>query len=140
MLVYGFADGRVLRDDTGAIARLQQVARTAIASYHVSPAERDAIFHWLHAARVKIRAAQAGGDPLKAALVTATTSWKVLEGLWAVNGLPIPPVGAVLFHRHDLTHLPDAANTLFDHLFLGDTQERNGATLTLIDWLLFTPR
>lgn len=136
MLAYGFTDGRILRDDSGGLAELSRVAHEVIDSYKTPPSEREGILYWLRSSRIKINAAKDAGDLLKASFVVATTSWKILEGMWAVNDLPMPPSGTVLAHRKDLTQVPDNWDELFEGLFLDDTLGRIHASLTIIDWLL----
>lgn len=139
MLTYGFLDGRILRDDIGGLAELARVAQEVVNHYRTPPKELEGTLHWLRSAQVKIRAARDGGDTLKAAFIVAATSWKILEGMWAVNHLPMPPSGTVLSRRGDLTLAPDFWQGQFDQLFLGRTEERIEAALAVIDWLLALP-
>ena len=137
MLTYGFVDGRVLRDDEGGLAILARIASEVIAAYRMPVAERDGIFHWLRSANVKMAAARSAGDTLKAAFVAATTSWKMLEGIWAINDLPMPPSGTVLSRRGDLTRVPDDWDALFERLFTGrNSDERVTTAREIIEWLL----
>jgi hypothetical protein len=137
MLSYGYLDARVLRDDTGRLADLARVAGEVLAAYRTSPEERAGILHWLRSSRVKMAAAADAGDTLKAAFVASTTSWKILEGVWAVNDLPMPPSGTVLARRGDLERVPDGWESLFVRLFLGtDAADRVAAAREAIDWVL----
>jgi hypothetical protein len=136
MLAYGFVDGRFLRDDTGELAEIAQAAQAVIAAYRTPPEVRAGNGHWLHSSRVKISAARNAGDLLKASFVTATTSWVILEGIWGVNDLPMPPSGTVLHRKKDLTRVPANWEALFNSLFQDETIERVDAALALIDWVL----
>ncbi|MBC8141857.1 MAG: nucleotidyltransferase domain-containing protein [Armatimonadetes bacterium] len=138
MLAWGFVDGRILRDEANQLPRLVQIARYLLDNYETPRREWDGLFYWLRSAEIKISAAVDGGDLLKASFVSTTTMWKVLEAVWAVNRLPIPPSGAVLAHRHELRQVPENWQSLFDALFLGDMVERVEAMRTIIVWLLTT--
>jgi len=133
MRVYTYLDGRILRDDTGGLLRLAARARALYAAYRTPPKERADITYWLHSARDKIQAALAAGELLRAAYWTSTTSWKLLEGLWAAHDRPMPPGGSVWAHLDDLSGVtPELARRLHD-LFLGEAAARSAAMVTLID-------
>ena len=68
--------------------------------------------------------ATAAGDTLKAAFVAGTTSWQVIEGLWAANDKPLPPNSSVRPHLADLTQGPAGLNSKYTQLFQGDTGTR----------------
>lgn len=91
MNVYAYLDGRVLYDSHGTLSRLGDLARTRFATYRLLPADRERILWWLRSAQEKVVVAMAAGGTLKAGFVTATTSWQVIEGLWAANDKPLPP-------------------------------------------------
>lgn len=105
-------------------------------TYRVPDREKRAIFYWLASARIKLQAAKAAGDTLKLGYYTSTNSWKVLEGLWAVNDKPTPPAGAVWAHLPDLTRRPEGLEAALHKLFGGTVEERSEAMLRLIGWLL----
>lgn len=133
MRVYTYLDGRILRDATGGLTRLAAQARVQFATYRTPPKEREAIAYWLRSAQDKIRAAQEVEDLLRAAYWTSTTSWKLLEGLWAAHDRPMPPGGSVWAHLGDLSGVtPELARHLHV-LFLGEAAARSAAIVTLID-------
>lgn len=133
MRVYTYLDGRILRDPTGGLLRLTHQARARFAAYRTPPKERGDIAYWLRSAQDKIQAAQEAGDLLRAAYWTSTTSWKLLEGLWAAHDRPMPPGGSVWAHLGDLIGLrPEFAQSL-RVVFLGEATERSAAMLALIE-------
>jgi predicted nucleotidyltransferase len=132
--VYAYLDGRILYDPEGRLARLVQAAQTRFERYHAPAATRDEISYWLQSARIKMVAALDAGDTFRAAYVAATTSWKILEGIWAANEKPVPPCGAVWAHVGDLNRGPSDVTDRLRLLFGGDTRERAGAALDLIAW------
>ena len=138
-LAYGFIEGRILHDSEGELAAVVRFAGELLRSYRAPAAEIEALRYWLGSARRKIAAALAAGDGLRASYVAATTSWKVLEGIWAVNDLPVPPSGALPARLGDLRDAPPEWPALFARLFQGDDRVRVDAALQAIDWILAHP-
>jgi len=73
---------------------------------------------------------------LQAAYVASTTSWQVLEGLWAANGRPMPSNGAVRAHVRDLSTTPPLLEELWHRFFAGDAPDRVQAAIEIIDWVV----
>jgi predicted nucleotidyltransferase len=135
-LAYGLVDGRILHDPRGRLAALTSHARRLLVDYQTPESVREDIYYWLYASRVKLVAAWDAGDELKAAFLVASTTWKILEGIWAVNDLPIPHSGAVLAHLSELADRPDDFGGHLNNLLLGDIDLRVTASLVVIDWVL----
>lgn len=135
MHVYAYLDGRILYDATGALPRLGHHARHRFDTYQVTDHERSDLAARLRYPRDKIRVALGGGDLLKAAFVTGTSSWAIMEGLWAANNRPLPPNSSVQPHLRDLAGPPDV-QALYRRLFLSQTHDRVVVALTLFDWIL----
>ena len=133
MRVYTYLDGRILRDDTGGLLRLAAQARGHYTTYRTPPKERQQIAYWLRSAQDKIQAALAAGDMLRAAYWTSTTSWKLLEGLWAAHDRPMPPGGSVWAHLDDLSGVTPELVRHLHFLFLGEAAARSAAMVTLVD-------
>lgn len=136
MLAYGLLNGRILFDPHGQLAELVADAKRHLDEYVTPEALRRGTRYWLYSSRKKLSAAVSAGDELKAAFLTATNSWKILEGIWVVNDLPIPHGGAVLAHIQDLPEKPDNLGARLDRLFLGTVEQRAASSLDLIDWVL----
>lgn len=136
MLAYGFVRGRVLFDPTGEVDRLMNHAAGVLAAYRPREDEVRGVAHWLRSARMKIAAALEAGDARRAAFVAGTTTWKILEGLWAVNARPVPPSGAVFAELPALDRGPADWNLVFDRLLLANAEERGRAAIEAIDWIL----
>lgn len=49
------------------------------------------ISHWLHSSLIKIQSALKANDELKASYLVHTSTWTLLEGIWAINNKPVPP-------------------------------------------------
>jgi predicted nucleotidyltransferase len=135
-LAYGLVDGRILHDPQGRLAPLTVHVRRVLADYRTPKSLRLDICYWLYASRIKLVAAWDAGDELKAAFLVASTSWKILEGIWAVNNLPIPHSGAVLAHINELADTPDDFGGHLNNLLLADIDLRVTASLVLMDWVL----
>ena len=137
-LAYGLDEGRILHDPTGELADLVAFARDLLRDYRTPPAEMTAILYWLRSAWMKIEAAHDAGDRVRAGFVAATTSWTVLEGIWAINHRPMPPSGAVPSRLADLDRTPPDWPMLFVEMFTGDDRTRIDAVLRAIEWVLST--
>lgn len=136
MGIYQFLDSRILSDCEGKLQQLKDRAWDIFTTYRTPGGERQSIGYWLESALVKIQAARQAQDEPKASFVVATTSWKILEGIWAVNHKPVPPNGSVLFHLQDLTIGPEDWPETIKALVAGDTKERIDVAVTIIQWLL----
>jgi hypothetical protein len=136
MEVYAYLDGQILYDPEAIVAHLRTQARHFFATYQFPEKERHALAYWLMTARLKMHTALAADDLLKAAFITSTTSWKILEGLWAANEKPMPPLGSVWVHLRDLSKGPSHVEEVLKLLFCGETQQRIQTALDLIRWIL----
>lgn len=136
MRVYGYLDGGILYDPERALERLRLLARRRVEAYRTPPAHRDETAFLLRCSRDKMRVALGGGALLKAAYVAGTTSWQIIEGLWAANDLPVPPNSSVPAHLRDLTKGPPEIEQRYRDLFLADASQRVQVALELIDWIL----
>jgi hypothetical protein len=136
MNIYAYLDGRILHDPHGVLVSLKQRAQKRFDNYQISAQERDQIAWLLGCSRDKIRVALASGDLLKAAFATGTTSWGLMEGLWAANNRPLPPNSSVRPHLGDLTVGPPDIQSKYRQLFLGETPERVQIALDLLDWII----
>ncbi len=135
MNVYAYLDGQILYDPQDVLARLRQQAQRRFDTYRTPRDQKATIAFLLGHCRDKIGVAVRGGDLLKAAFVTGTSSWRIMEGLWAANDLPLPPNSSVRPHLKDLSGPPDI-ESLYSQLFLAETDHRVRVALTLLDWIL----
>ncbi|SME38695.1 hypothetical protein BACERE00191_05023 [Bacillus pacificus] len=94
------------------------------------------IFHWLHSSLIKIQSALKANDELKVSYIVHTSTWTLLDGIWAVNNKPIPPAGSVLKYIKTLSIVPVNFEDYINRLFLGDTKDRIKAAMELIEWVL----
>lgn len=136
MEVYNYLDGRILYDPAGRFVKLKEIARDNFESYEPPEEERGRLHYTLMSVEIKLKSARDAGDLLKASYAASTSSWQILEGLWAVSSRPMPPNGSVFPHLGDLRAGPPDVRRKLERLFLGDIPERTGAALDLIGWTL----
>lgn len=137
MEIYSFLDGEILFDKKGFLKHLTQIAQQKYKDYCISDNKIKGISHWLQSSLNKIKAALNVNDELKASYVITTSTWVMLEGVWAINNKPMPPSGAVWVHLKELPHLPTNLEDLLNNMFLGNTTERINSTIIIIEWILF---
>jgi predicted nucleotidyltransferase len=136
MGVYNFLDAVILFDNEGKLYRVKKQAQALFNQYRTPLAQVQSIAYWLKSSLIKIKAAEAAGDELKAAYVVGTTSWQILEGLWAVNNRPMPPNGSVLFHLTDLERRPAHLEERINRFFVGKGKARVEAAIRMMEWTI----
>ena len=130
--LYSFRDGRILFERGEGLRSLADLADERWRAFRWSGDEVFATLRWLQLAGLKVRAAYEEGDYLRAALVLSTTLWKTLEGLWMINGLPMPAAGGVMAHLDDLARTPPELRSELQALLLGGSLVSG---LRIIDWV-----
>ena len=136
MELYSFLEGEILFDKSGDLKKLKGIAISEFENYRVSSDKVKGIFHWLHSSFIKIQSALKANDELKASYIVHTSTWTLLEGIWAINNKPVPPAGSVLKYIKTLSIVPVNFEDYINRLFLGDTKDRIKATMELIEWVL----
>lgn len=135
-LAYGVVNGQILHDRQRELATIVEYAKNLLANYTTPPQEMQDITYWLYTIRIKLKAARAAGDELKTAYLATTNAWKILEGIWAINNLPMPTSSSVLTNVAELPEQPDDLTSQINDLFLGTARQRVTSSLSLIDWVL----
>lgn len=136
MELYSFLEGKILFDKSGELKKLKEIATYEFENYRVSSDKMKGISHWLHSSLIKIQSALKANDELKASYIVQTSTWTLLEGIWAINNKPVPPAGSVLRYIQTLPNMPIHLDELLNQLFLGDTTERISSAIVLIEWVL----
>jgi predicted nucleotidyltransferase len=134
MHVYAYLDGRILYDRDGGLARLQAEADRVFRAYRAPEQLKVDLAAALGHPEDKVRVGFESGDLLRAVFCLGTSSWALMEGLWAANDLPLPPNSSVRPHLRDLRG-PENIEQLFERLFLGDPRERVQTGLFLLGWV-----
>jgi predicted nucleotidyltransferase len=136
MELYSFLDGKILFDNKGLLKQLVQIAQQKYKNYSISENKIKGISHWLNSSLIKINAALKVNDKLKASYILNTSTWVMLEGIWAINNKPIPPSGSVLVHIKKLSFRLTNLDNLLTTVFLGNTTERINSAIVIIEWIL----
>ncbi len=133
MEVYKYLDAKIGYDG-GKMQEIITHAENIFAEYSVSEREQREIVYWLKSTKLKLTSAFFKNDMLCVAYLTATNTWKVLEGIWAVNQKPIPPSSSLYRSYTDLSITP--CENWFEQLFTDDVRDRGQIMLVFIDWIL----
>ncbi|MED2036319.1 nucleotidyltransferase domain-containing protein [Bacillus wiedmannii] len=136
MELYSFLEGEILFDKSGELKKLKEMATYEFENYRVSSDKVKGISHWLRSLLIKIQSALKGHDELKASYIVHTSTWTLLEGIWAINNKPTPPAGSALKYIETLSKVPIHFEGFINKLFLGDTTERIPSAIFLIEWVL----
>ncbi|MES5939156.1 MULTISPECIES: nucleotidyltransferase domain-containing protein [unclassified Bacillus cereus group] len=136
MELYSFSEGEILFDRSNELKKLKEIAAYEFENYRVSSDKVKGISHWLHSSLIKTQSALKANDELKASYIVHTSTWTLIEGIWAINNKPTPPAGSVLRYIQVLPNKPIQLETLLHKLFLGDTTERISSAIFLIEWVL----
>lgn len=134
MHVYAHLDGRILYDADGTLRRLQIEADRLFRDYRVPKQVKIDLAEDLWHVEAKVRVGFEAGDLLRSVYCLSTSSWRLIEGLWAANDLPVPPNSSVWPHLRDLQE-PEDVCSLFERLFMGEPRERAEAGLYLVSWV-----
>lgn len=134
MHVYAYLDGRILYDADGTLPRLQAEAERVFREYRTPEQLKIDLAEDLRHVEDKVRVGLEAGDLLRAVYCLSTSSWRLIEGLWAANDLPVPPNSSVRPHLRDLQG-PEEVCSSFERLFLGEPRERAEAGLFLVNWV-----
>ncbi|MFD2830433.1 nucleotidyltransferase domain-containing protein [Corticicoccus populi] len=140
MEIYSFLDGVILIDRGGQLAQLKMNARPKLDSYCVSKKEVQGIIHWLYSSLNKIKAAEKMEDEFKVSYIISTSTWTMLEGIWAVNNQPMPPSGAVWTYIKKLDTLKEEMDELLSDLFTEELQKRTRAFIKISHWIIIELR
>lgn len=133
MEVYRYLDGRI-EYGNGELQKLVDRAAELYNSFNINNKEKNDIFYWLKCTKTKLEAALSGDDETLTSYLVSINTWKVLEGIWAVNNKPVPPASSLYRRYKDLENIP--FDGWFEKLMVGKTQSRANAMLKTIDWIL----
>ncbi|WP_152365117.1 nucleotidyltransferase domain-containing protein [Microlunatus speluncae] len=134
MHVYAYLDGRILYDSDGALSRLRSVAERVYRDFRAPRQLKADLAEALGHPEDKIRVGLESGDLLRAVYCLSTSSWGLIEGLWAANDRPLPPNSSVRPHLRDLAG-PDDLEAQFERLFLAEPRVRAETGLFLLGWI-----
>lgn len=131
MEVYKYIYSRIAYDD-GELARIFEEAQVVYANYQTSRKVLEGIRYWLTSTKRKLLSGMKENNIQKVSYILSTNTWKLLEGVWAVNNKPIPPSG-IAFCKSGLLTCP--IENWFEELLLGDVVHRANTMIKVIDWI-----
>lgn len=133
MEAYKYLDAKI-EYDNGRGNEIIEYAENILDHFCVSEKERSEICYWLKSTALKMKSAFLKQDAVLISYLTATNTWKVLEGIWAVNQKPIPPSSSLYRRYKDLKNVPYPH--WFENLLTGSAENRGKAIIEIIDWIL----
>jgi len=133
MEIYKYLDAKI-EYDHGKAQEIIRYAETVLEHYCVSKKEQSAICYWLKSTRLKLESAFSKQDVLLISYLVATNTWKVLEGVWAVNKMPIPPSSSLYRRYSTLKFIP--CQEWFEKLLTGSAENRGRTMIEIIDWIV----
>lgn len=134
MEVYHYIGSKIIYDLDGRLIKLMRHAMNKYRSYQYSEKEKTDLRHWLYSTKIKINASMGKQEALKTDFLIATTSWKIVEAVFTVNNIPLPPAASVIPELSNLRRIPE--EEWFAKLFGNDINERTQIVLSIIDWTM----
>lgn len=134
MEVYHYLGSKIIYDLDGRLIKLMRSAMNKYKNYKASEKDKADLRHWLYSTKIRINTAITNQNVLKADFVTTTSSWKIVEAIFMINDIPLPPTSRVLHELSNLRQIP--GNGWFNKLFGKDMEERTETMLYTIDWSL----
>lgn len=133
MEVYRYLDA-VIEYDNGRLQEIINCANEIYNSFNIDEKEKNEIFYWLESTKSKLDSALLNNDELLISYLVSINTWKVLEGMWAVNRKPVPPASSLYRRYKDLKNVP--FDGWFERLMTGSTESRAKAMIETIEWIL----
>ena len=133
MEVYKYLDAKI-EYDNGKVQEIITYAANIYKNYHVPLKVQNEIAYWLKSLKLKLESAFSKQDLLLVSYLVATNTWKVLEGIWAINQKPIPPSSS-LYRRYVELELIPCPNW-FEELLMENPENRGRIMIDCIDWIL----
>lgn len=131
--VYKYLDAKI-EYDSGKVQEIITYAENTFENYHVTQKEMNEIAYWLKSIKPKLEAAFSKQDLLLISYLVSINTWKVLEGIWAVNQKPVPPASSLYRRYKELELIP--SQNWFEGLLIEDPEHRGRIMIESIDWIL----
>ena len=131
--VYRYLDAKI-EYDSGKAQEIMTYAENTFENYHVTQKEMNEISYWLKSIKPKLEAAFSKQDLLLISYLVSVNTWKVLEGIWAVNQKPVPPASSLYRRYKELELIP--SQNWFEGLLIEDSEHRGQIMIESIDWIL----
>jgi predicted nucleotidyltransferase len=132
--VYYFLGSKIIYDMDGTLIKLMRSAMNKYKNYKVNEKDKAEIRHWLYSTKIKIDAAITNNNDLKADFITTISSWKIIEAIFAINDIPLPPASRTEQEMPNLRQIP--SDDWFEKLYGKDVNKRTESIINIIDWAL----
>lgn len=133
MEVYRYLDA-VIEYDNGRLQKIIDCANEVYNRFNIDKKEKKEIFYWLESTKSKFDSALLNNDELLISYLVSINTWKVLEGMWAVNHKSVPPASSLYRRYKDLKNAP--FDGWFEKLMTGSAESRAKAMIETIEWIL----
>lgn len=134
--LYSFLEGRILHDPQGQLEQLKTLANTCFKNYRTKSAELAKKLHWLNAVQSKLDASLSASDKAQTGFLLSTTTWPLLETLFALNDVPMPSSSAVRTYLAILKRQPEGLEAKLSTLYTADVTKRANIMQNLTRWLV----
>ena len=129
MEIYKYLYSKVIFDN-GKYVELYDMANEIYNNYITPEKEKESIKYWLSSTKIKLLSSIKTENVLKTSYLISTNTWKVLEGVWAINNKPMPP-SSIVYNTYNKLEFP--LESWFEGLFVGDTFSRADTMIKIID-------
>lgn len=129
--VYKYLYSKIILDN-GSLKTLIEKAKNTFQNYQTPINEKENIKYWLKATKIKLISALENKDELKLSYLLSTNTWKLLEGIFAINNKPIPPSSLTYYLSKDM-HIE--YDDWFTKLLIGNVLDRTESMIKLIDFV-----
>lgn len=130
--VYKYIYSKIIFED-GKLTQLVNEANKIYENFVISTEELDSIVYWISSTKIKLLSAIKSNDLNKISYLISTNTWKLLEGVWAVNNKPMPPTNLVFYKHGVLSKTP--FENWFKKLLIGDDISRANTMIDIINWI-----
>lgn len=136
MKAYMYLDAKTVFDKENVLSKLQDRSQDVLDNYHPSKDEIKKLKKWLEAARIKITTSKNANDQMKLGFNVSNILWKIMEGLYLINKMPVPASTTAFIKVKTLGKLPDNFDALWEKVLVGDLENRTESTIILIEFIL----
>lgn len=133
MNAYKWLEAEPIFQKENFLVDLQEKAKQILENYEP---KTKGLEKWLRSVKLKISAARQQNDELMVGFQIANVLWKIVEGIYAVNSLPVPPSTKAFKMLNSLENLPEDFGQLWEKTLTGNLKEREESTIYLIDFIL----
>lgn len=131
MNIYQWLDAQPEYDPDNILPHLKDHAQKIFDGY--SPIKFPK--KWLKSAKKKIESARVIENKLVLSFHTSNSLWKVVEGFYFINAVPLPPSSTAFKKIKTLKKLPENFEVLWEQTLTGDLDERAHTLLLFIEFI-----